>query len=64
MKALTDYTIREVIVRGPRGGQGRQWKIETGPYYREVAAFTTRREAEEELTRLVNEAHAGGGEEK
>lgn len=56
-KPPTDYTIREVIVLGPRGGQERQWKIETGPYHHEVAAFTTRREALEELARLVNEAH-------
>lgn len=58
MKSLTDYTIREIRLLGPRGGTKRAWKIETGPYHKSLATFMTRREAEDELALLVNEAHA------
>jgi hypothetical protein len=60
-KALTDYTIREIRLLGPRGATKRAWQIETGPYHKAIATFMSRREAEEELALLVNEAHADGG---
>lgn len=58
MSALTDYRVVPVIVLGTLGGETKVWRIHTGPYHSIVAEFTTRREALDELARLVNEAHA------
>jgi hypothetical protein len=55
--ALTDYSIREIRLLGRGGSTKRAWTIETGPYHKAVATFMSRREAEEELAFLVNEAY-------
>jgi hypothetical protein len=57
-RPLTDYRVVAVDVLGPRGGLTREWQIQTGPYHKSIAEFTSRREALDELARLVNEAHA------
>lgn len=52
---LTDYRVVPVDLLGTRGGLTRVWAIHTGLYHKEVAQFTSRRQALNELARLVNE---------
>lgn len=56
--AATDYRVLTVDVLGSRGGMTRQYTVVAGRWGKELATFTTRREALLELARLVNEAHA------
>ena len=54
---LTDFSIREIRLLGPRGATKRAWRIETGPYHKEIATYMSRREAEEDLALLINEEY-------